>query len=306
MVLHGTTAIRTHVGVGADGGGTVALEALVRLRSDLVRRGLADLQIVAMIPLPATGPNARRLIETCVAAGADAIGGCPYRDPDPMAAARLALEMAADLGVAVDLHTDETLDPDVLTVADLPRLAADISVAGGITASHCVSLGAQGPDVQKQVAVGLAGAGIGVVTLPQTNLYLQGRGVTSGQPRGLTALRALIDAGVVVGGGADNVRDPFCRLGRLDALETASLLVLAGHLSPADAWTACSAGARQVMGLASPSGMGWAVRPGARAELLAVEGADLTSALATAGPRRVVVHRGAVVARTTVARALVC
>lgn len=306
MVMHGTTAIRTHVGVGTDGGGRglVALDALVELRAELRRRRLADLQIVAMVPSPATGPDAvatRRLIETVVASGADVVGGCPYRDPEPVATTALLLEAARQLGVPVDLHTDETLDPDVLTVADLARLVLDMGVGAGVTASHCVSLGMQEPPCQKNVAADLAAAGVSVVALPQTNLYLQARGVTTAPARGLTAVRPLLDAGVNVAGGADNVRDPFCRLGRLDAMETASLLVLAGHLSPAEAWAACTDGARRAMGLTPP-----AVAAGAPADLLCIEGTDLTTAMAGAGARRTVIRGGEVVARTTVARHLCC
>src|SRR4051794_41515560 len=78
-------------------------------------------------------------------------------------------------------------------------------------------------------------AGIGIISLPITNLYLQGWDSPVATPRGLTALRALLDAGVRVAAGADNVRDPFNPLGRCDPLETAMLLVTAAHLTPAEA-----------------------------------------------------------------------
>ena len=47
-------------------------------------------------------------------------------------------------------------------------------------------------------------------------------------PRGLTAVRALLDAGVVVAAGADNLQDPFNPLGRACPFETAALMVLDG------------------------------------------------------------------------------
>jgi cytosine deaminase len=46
------------------------------------------------------------------------------------------------------------------------------------------------------------------------------------------------------------------------------------------------------------------VAAGSPAELLAVEGASLADAMAGAGERRIVVHAGRVVARTTVERCL--
>ena len=74
-------------------------------------------------------------------------------------------------------------------------------------------------------------AGIGVIANPITNLYLQGWGDDVATPRGLTAVRALVDAKARFAAGADNVRDPFNPLGRSDPFETAMLLVTAGHLT---------------------------------------------------------------------------
>ena len=86
--------------------------------------------------------------------------------------------------------------------------------------------------------------------LPATNLYLQGAGPGHAGCAGLTAVRALIDAGVTVAAGADNVRDPFNPTGRLDPLETASLLITAGHLDPEEALNAVSGAARSLDGSA--------------------------------------------------------
>jgi cytosine deaminase len=109
----------------------------------------------------------------------------------------------------------------------------------------------------------------------------------------------LLDAGVVVAAGADNVRDPFCSMGRLDALETAALMVMTAHLTPAEAWEACTTAARRVLGLPAV-----AVAVGSPAELLIVEGASLADAMAGAGERRIVIHQGRVVATTQVERRL--
>ena len=105
------------------------------------------------------------------------------------------------------------------------------------------------PDELDEVIAEVLASDIGIVTLPITNLYLQGWEHPVSTPRGLTAVRALLDAGVRLGAGADNVRDPFNPVGRSDALETASLLVTAGHLTLDEAYAAVSDGARAVMGL---------------------------------------------------------
>lgn len=112
-------------------------------------------------------------------------------------------------------------------------------------------------------------------------------------------MRALLTAGVPLAAGADNVRDPFNPLGRSDALETAMLAVIAGHLTIDEAWACVSDGARRVMGLpaAGPT-------PGARADLLAVRAASLAEAVAVAPADRVVLHRGRVVAHTSSTRTI--
>ena len=171
--------------------------------------------------------------------------------------------------------------------------------AHGATASHCVSLGVHPLEVARATAAEVAAAGVGVVALPQTNLYLQGRGSTVATPRGLTAVRALLDAGATLAAGGDNLRDPFNPMGRADACEAASLLVTSGHLSTREAWHAVSAGARRCMGLPVPAAV-----VGAAADFLAVEAESLDAAVAGAGTARVVVSRGRVVASSSVRRVL--
>jgi cytosine deaminase len=301
LIAHGTTAIRTHVDVG-PGIGLRGIAALTTLREELADQSLADLQVVALISPPLTGPEGaenRALLAAALEAGADVAGGCPHLDPDPAGATAVALDAAEAAGAPIDLHSDETLNPRALAVRDLARMVVERGFVSGAVASHCVSLGVQAPEVQATVAGELAAAGVAVVALPQTNLYLQARGIAASPPRGLTAIRALRDAGATVAAGADNVRDPFNCVGRSDALETASLLVMVGHLTPEEAWELVSAGARAAMGLPAV-----ALVAGAPAEILAVRGASLADAIGRASERRFVVHAGRCVARTEVSTVL--
>jgi cytosine deaminase len=185
----------------------------------------------------------------------------------------------------------------VLALEDLAEQVFRTGFPHRVTASHCVSLGMQSPEVARKVAEAVAQAGIAVVCNPQTNLFLQARGVGSAPPRGLTALRALLDAGVTVAGGGDNIRDPFNSVGRGDPLETASLLVAAGHLTNGRAYEAVSAGARAAMGLPAVR-----IEPGFPAELLAIRAAGVDEAVAAASQDRVVISRGRLACRTTVIR----
>jgi len=199
--------------------------------------------------------------------------------------------MATEAGLGLDLHVDETLDPAVLTLRDLARQVQDSGFEHSVAASHCVSLGMQTPKIQAEVAKEVAEAGVSVFCLPQTNLFLQGRDHPTAMPRGLTAVRALQDAGVLVAAGADNVQDPFNPVGRSDPLETASLLVMAGHQTPDNAYRMVSNNAREGIGLPRLS-----IEVGSRADLMAIDAVSTRGAIADSPMSRRVYRRGVLVA----------
>ncbi len=278
MLANGTTAIRTHVDIVA-GNGLTPVEALVEVRARLA--GLVEIQIVALTGRPSLGPEGdevRGLLADALAAGADFVGGCPHLEPDVGAANEQFLAIAADHGVGVDLHTDETLNRNARGLADLAERVIRSGFPYGVTASHCVSLGMQSELEQRATAARVAEAGIGVIALPQTNLYLQGRDGSRAVPRGLTAVAALRAAGVRVAAGADNLQDPFNPLGRGDPLEIAGMMVLAAHLSPEDAVRSVSCEARSVMGLA-PTG-----------DVVGIRAATIREAIAFTPPGRVLLR----------------
>lgn len=291
MLGNGITAIRTHVDI-RPGGGEAGVLALVQVREELA--ALVDLQIVAM-------PNWRTDDAEIIAAldhGLDLVGGAPHHATNPLAEVERMVALAEMSGLGLDLHTDERLDGPV-SLDHYARLVRRLPRDKQYSASHCVRLGTLTPVRREAVIEEVRRSDLGIIALPATNLYLQGRHHVTGIPRGITALHPLIEAGVRVAAGADNVRDPFNPLGRSDAFETASLLVTAGHLTPTEAWHLVSDGARSVMGLpfAGP-------HVGAQADLLAVPSANLVQAIAEAPADRVVLHRGNLVARSTLSRVI--
>jgi cytosine deaminase len=289
MLANGFTAIRTHVDI-RSGAGTDGAQALVRVREEL--SGLVDLQIVAMPDWRVSDDE----IETALDLGLDLLGGAPHHAPDPVVEVERLVALAETRGLALDLHTDEHLDGPV-TLDHYARLVRALPEGRHHAASHCVRLGTL-PQAQRDAVIEeVRRSNLGVITLPATNLYLQGRQHVTAAPRGITALRPLIDAGVRVAGGADNVRDPFNPVGRSDAFETASLLVIAGHLTPAEAWHLVSDGARSVMGLPAAG-----PHVGARADLLALPATSLAQAIAEGPADRLVIHRGQLVARSALTR----
>jgi cytosine deaminase len=290
---HGATAVRTHVDVNPLIGYR-AIDALMAVRDEVA--DLVDLQIVALIGRPLVGPDGdgnRRLLAEIVKRDIDLVGGAPHIDPDSHAHLDLVIEAANQAGLGLDLHMDESLNPESRDLAYLAECVTTSGFAHQLTASHCVSLGIQPEEVQKEVAAAAAAADISVVTLPQTNLFLQGRGIRVSAPRALTAVRSLLDAGVNLAAGADNLQDPFNTVGRGDPLETAALMVMAAHLTPEQAYHAVSNAARRALGLPEVH-----VLPGDPAELLAIKASNLREAVASAPVDRMVFHRGRLVART--------
>ncbi len=287
----GTTTVRSHVNIG-HAFGLRALEALVEVRERW--RPLVDLELVALVGHPLTGAAGLDL-RRAMAEGADVAGGCPHLDPDPIAGVGACLDIAGELGVPLDLHTDETLNPEMLTLERLADLVTATGFAPGVTASHCVSLGVQPMSTQRRVAEKIAAAGVAIVALPQTNLYLQGRAHPQSTPRGLTAVRALLDAGAIVAAGGDNLRDAFHPVGRGDALEVGALLVTDGHLLVDEALHAVTAAGRAAL-RRPPVG----IAAGSPADLVAVQAVDANEVLGAASPQRMVFRAGRLVARTRV------
>lgn len=285
LVANGTTAVRSHVDLHDDHDPLRGVRALVRVRDELA--GVMDLQISVMVNEVDPADRAR----AAIAAGADLIGGAPHISTDPVSETHRLVDLAEELGTGIDLHVDEFLDGDHAMLEVFTERVASWPAGQIRTAGHCCRIGSLDAAGQSRAAGALSRADVGVVTLPITNLYLQGRTGCTSVPRGLPPVRALLETDVTVAAGADNVRDPFNPVGRSDATETAMLLIVAAHLDMDTAWQLVTGGAREVMGLppAGPS-------PGLRADLLLVRAGGLDDVIADAPPDRIVLRAGCVVA----------
>jgi cytosine deaminase len=289
MAANGYTAVRTHADLTIEHG-LRSVESLIEVRRRVA--DVIDMEIVVLAGWPICGTagiETRALVREALDMGADLVGGCPHLETyvggDIETSTDLLLEIATEHGVGVDLHTDETLDPSANGLDVLARRVLD-GFALGATASHCVSLGTQPAGQQRETAERVAAAGVHVVALPHTNLFLQGRGEVP-MPRGLTAIPALRAAGVNVAAGADNLQDPFNPVGRACPFETAGLMIMAAHDLPDQAWRSVSDAPARAMGRRAE------LEVGAGADLVAVRAATVREAIAFGPSDRIVWHRGA-------------
>lgn len=297
LLLNGVTAVRSHINCGSGSGMTHLVAAQEALTG---YAGLMHVEFVALTHSPMSGPGSeanRDALRQAIDRGVDLVGGCPHLETDGVGSIKVALDAAESGGLPVDLHVDETLDPTMLTLRELARAVVDRGLEGRVAASHCVSLGMQPPEVQSAVAAEVAVAGLAIVPLPQTNLFLQGRDHAQATPRGLTAIAALRDAGVLIAAGGDNVQDPFNLVGRSDPLETAALLVMAGHVLPDDAYDMVSNNVRRAMRLPTIR-----FEVGDPAEFVAIDAVSIREAIADAPADRKVFHAGRLVAATSTDR----
>ncbi|MFJ4963011.1 amidohydrolase family protein [Streptomyces sp. NPDC088729] len=280
---HGATALRTHVRIGGDRG-LAPLEAVLQSRRAL--RGLVDLAPVAVPRLltGVAGADGLAMLRDAVRMGAAVVGGCPDLDPDPTGHTEAVLEIAAEHGRPVDLHTDGD-DP-----ARLTRLAAMArGLRPGVAIGPCAGLAHLPLHAVARAADRLAAAGVTVICLPQG-------GCTAAERRTTAPVRLLRAAGVRVAAGSGALRDAANPVGRGDPLEAAYLLASQTGLRAEQSYAMVSAAARAALALPEVR-----VEAGFPAELLAVRGERLPAVLSL-GYSRIVIHRGRVVARTSAVR----
>lgn len=228
---HGVAAIRTHL--DSQQGGLHRDQAEVTWAVFREMReawaGRITLQGVGLTPIDAYAePYGVRLADL-VAASGGLLGGVT-RPTGGLHGAELTeidalldhlFRLAAERNLDIDLHVDETGDPAAASLDAVARATLRHGYEGRVTCGHCCSLALQEPKRAAATIARVAQAGIGIVTLPTVNLYLQDRrrGRTP-RWRGVAPVHELRAAGVPVAVAGDNCRDAFYAYGDHDMLDT--------------------------------------------------------------------------------------
>ena len=296
-VSKGLGAVRSHVDVSDPR--LVTVEALLEVRARV--RPYLDLQLVAF---PQDGfyrcADAEAALTRALDMGVEVVGGIPHFErtmEEGRASVQALCRIAAERGLRVDMHCDETDDPLSRHVETLAAEAVRFGLQGRVAGSHLTSMHSMDNYYVSKLLPLMAEAGMAAIPNPLINMMLQGRHDTYPRRRGLTRIPELLGAGVPVALGQDCVLDPWYAMGSADMLDVAHMAVHAAQMGAMadkrvlfDAVTEVPA---RVLGLE-----GYGIAPGCHADMVLLQAKDLAEAIRLRPNRLTVIRRGRVIAET--------
>ncbi|MBY0380633.1 MAG: amidohydrolase family protein [Xanthobacteraceae bacterium] len=276
-ILHGTTAMRTHVEVDARIGLT-SFHAIQRLKNDYA--WAIDLELCVF---PQEGlindPGTEEVLVKACEAGADLIGGCPYADSDRSGHINRIFDIAQRFDLDIDFHLDFDLDPSWTDMEEVCRQAGARRYGGRVTIGHVTKLSAMPPKEFAAWGRRLADAGVAVTVLPSTDLFLTGRDCDHNIPRGVTHAHRLSEHGVTCSLATNNVLNPFTPLGDCSLIRIANLYANVAQIGDTASLCSCldmvTSGPAKLMNIAH-----YGVEIGHPADLVVLDCADQAAAVA--------------------------
>ncbi|MEM5385411.1 amidohydrolase family protein [Paraburkholderia phymatum] len=301
-VARGLLAIRTHVDVCDER--LLAVEAVLE-----VKRRVAPYMDLQLVAFPQDGllrsAGAFDNLKRAIAMGVDVVGGIPHFErtmADGAESVRLLCEFAAEKGLRVDMHCDESDDPMSRHIETLVAQTHRLGMQGRVTGSHLTSMHSMDNYYVSKLLPLMREAGVAAIANPLINITLQGRSDTYPKRRGMTRVPEMMAAGIDVAFGHDCVMDPWYSLGSGDMLEVAHMGLHVAQMTGVDAIHACfdavTANAARILGLER-----YGIEPGCDANLVVLDARDAVEAIRLRAARLAVVSRGKVVSRAPAARA---
>jgi len=295
-VARGTLAIRSHVDVSDPS--LINVEALLQLRKEMAP--YVDIQLVAF---PQDGyyrsPHSIPTLAKALEMGVDVVGGIPHFErtmEDGRRSVRALCEIAAERGLLVDMHCDETDDPMSRHVETLACETSRLGLHGRVAGSHLTSMHSMDNYYVSKLIPLMVEAELTAVANPLINIAIQGRHDTYPKRRGMTRVKELLAAGLNVAFGHDCVMDPWYSLGSHDMLEVAHMALHVGHMTGQDEMQAMfdcvTTHAAKALHLD-----GYGLEKGCTADFVILQAKDPVEALRLKPPRLYVVRRGKVIAQ---------
>jgi cytosine deaminase len=295
-VSMGLLAIRSHVDTTPDHLNTVT--ALLEVRERV--KDYLDLQLVAF---PQDGlyrsETGRENLLRALDMGVEVVGGIPHFErtmEDGRASVRDLCQIAAERGLMVDMHCDETDDPLSRHVETLAFETQRLGLHGRVAGSHLTSMHSMDNYYVSKLLPLMAEAELRAIPNPLINIVLQGRHDSYPKRRGLTRVKEMQAQGITVGWGQDCVLDPWYSLGTADMLDVAFMGLHVAQMTHPDEMRRCfdmvTVHNAAIMGL-----QGYGLEPGCTASLVVLDAGNPTEALRLRPARLAVVAKGKVVSR---------
>jgi cytosine deaminase len=293
-VARGLLAIRTHVDICDDR--LLAVEALIE-----VRRRVAPYIDMQLVAFPQDGllrnPNAFANLKRAIAMGVDVVGGIPHFErtmADGTESVRLLCEFAAEKGLRVDMHCDESDDPMSRHIETLASETLRLGLQGRVAGSHLTSMHSMDNYYVSKLLPLMRESGVAAIANPLINITLQGRHDSYPKRRGMTRVPELLAAGVDVAFGHDCVMDPWYSLGSGDMLEVAHMGLhvaqMTGQAAMHQCFLAVTETPARILGLEA-----YGIAPGCHADLVLLDAGSTVEAIRLRAARRMVLRRGVVV-----------
>jgi cytosine/creatinine deaminase len=298
-ITRGTTVMRAHPDVDTIVN-LLGVRALLELRQAF--DGYLDLQI-AVFPQEGIykAPGTLELMEEGLRLGCEVVGGCPYNEAtveDTRRHIEAVFELAERHGKPIDLHldfADDVDDPRFVTAEMVCDLTIAHGMQGKVCLGHVTTLGALDVDAAAPLLEKIARAGITIVSLPATDLYLNGRKDKKNVRRGQTPVRALLDHGVNVAYSSNNIRNAFTPFGNGD-------LVLVGYLLAETQFLGSAEQQRTLLGMVTTNAAralgiedAYGIEVGKRADLVVLDTQRLSDVIQDQPVRTAVIKAGRVV-----------
>jgi cytosine deaminase len=293
---HGTALLRTHLDSSAPQH-RISWPVFAAMREEWA--GRIELQAVSIVGIEELRDEA--YLDDLVLTVADhdgVLGTVTYMVPDLEHLVETVMRRAADRGLDLDFHVDETGDPASASLRVIADTALRTGFPGRIVAGHCCSLATQPAAEAEATMERVAEAGIAVVSLPMCNMYLQDRHAgRTPRWRGVTLIHELMANDVPVAIASDNTRDPFHAYGDLDMLEVFREGVRILHLDhPVSSWASLVARApATILGRETDHGL---IGEGRSADLVLFRARTWTELLARPQADRTVIRDGRAIDRT--------
>ena len=293
-VSMGIGAIRSHVDICDNT--LKGVEALLEVQTKVAP--YLDLQLVAF---PQDGifrdPDAKTNLINALDKGVDVVGGIPHFErtmQDGTDSVKYLCEIAAERGLMVDMHCDESDDPHSRHIETLAFETSRLGLNGRVSGSHLTSMHSMDNYYVSKLIPLMVEAEIHAIPNPLINIMLQGRHDSYPKRRGQTRVPELRDAGINIGFGSDCVMDPWYSLGKADMLDVAHMGLHVGQLSSRldmewcfDAVTTNSA---KIMGLE-----GYGLKKGCKANMVILQANDRIDAIRLRANRLSVIRAGKII-----------